>query len=57
MWQPQYLPFVLSIEERNGTNDKDSDIMHKNLPSVVSFSDDKILKLDLVFGPEGWRNP
>ena len=33
-----------------------SEFLHVNSPPVVSFSDDKILKLDLVFGFQGWRN-
>ena len=28
----------------------------EHLPPFVLFSDDKILKLDLVFGSQGWRN-
>ena len=33
-----------------------NELLHVNLPPVVSFSDSKILKLDLVFGSQGWRN-
>ena len=34
-----------------------NEFLHVNLPPVVSFFDNKILKLDLVFGSSGLRNP
>ena len=34
-----------------------NELLHVNLPPIVSSSDTKILKLDFIFGYQGWRNP
>ena len=34
-----------------------NELLHVNLPPIFSFSDNKIIKLDLVFGSQGWPNP
>ena len=37
MWQLQCPPFALGIEERHGTYDKDSDIMHEIYNIKIGF--------------------